>query len=106
MRSEQAQMIANYIKDSPHPVVVLGDFIDTPQSCASRRIKIGVLVACRTAGRGFGKTYGGGVPSFRIDYILYSDPIIPYQFKRIKTDYSDHFPLSTWLYLPEFVTSE
>lgn len=106
MRSEQAQMIANYIKDSPHPVVVMGDFNDTPQSYAYRRIKKGVQDAFRKAGRGFGNTYAGELPSFRIDYILYSDPIIPYQFKRIKTDYSDHFPISTWLYLPEFVTSE
>lgn len=106
MRAEQAQMIANYIKDSPYPVLVMGDFNDTPQSYAYRRIKKGIQDAFRRAGRGFGNTYAGELPSFRIDYIMYSDPFIPYQFKRIKTDYSDHFPISSWLYLPEMITSE
>jgi endonuclease/exonuclease/phosphatase family metal-dependent hydrolase len=106
MRSEQAQMISNYIKDSPHPVVVLGDFNDTPQSYAYRRIKKGMQDAFREAGRGFGNTYAGELPSLRIDYILCSEPLIPYQFNRIKTDYSDHFPITTWLYFPERSISE
>jgi len=106
MRAEQSQMIANYIKDSPHPVVVMGDFNDTPQSYAYRRIRKGIHDAFRKAGRGFGNTYAGELPSFRIDFIMYGDPFIPYQFKRIKSDYSDHFPISTWLYLPGAITSE
>jgi len=106
MRAEQAQMIANYIKDSPYPVVVMGDFNDTPQSYAYNKIRKGIHDAFRRAGRGFGNTYAGELPSFRIDYIMYGDPFIPYQFKRIKTDYSDHFPISSWLYLPELAISE
>jgi endonuclease/exonuclease/phosphatase family metal-dependent hydrolase len=101
MRAEQAQMIANYIKDSPYPVVAMGDFNDTPQSYAYHKIRKGIQDAFRHAGRGFGNTYAGELPSFRIDYIMYSSPFIPYQFKRIKTDYSDHFPISTWLVLTE-----
>lgn len=106
MRAEQAQMIANYIKDSPYPVVVMGDFNDTPQSYAYRKIRKGIHDAFRKAGRGFGNTYAGELPSFRIDYIMYGDPLIPYQFKRIKKDYSDHFPISSWLYLPDIAVSE
>ena len=100
LRAEQATMIANYIKDSPHPVVVMGDFNDTPQSYAYRKIKKGMHDAFRKSGRGFGNTYAGELPSFRIDYIMYSNPLHSYEFKRIKTDYSDHFPIATWLYLP------
>ncbi|MCK5134598.1 MAG: endonuclease/exonuclease/phosphatase family protein [Bacteroidales bacterium] len=106
LRAEQADMISNYIKDSPHPVVVLGDFNDTPQSYAYRRIRKGMQDAFRRAGRGFGNTYAGELPSFRIDYILYSYPIVSYQFQRIKTDFSDHFPITTWLYLPETIIAE
>lgn len=106
LRAEQATMIANYIKESPYPVIVMGDFNDTPQSFAYRKIKKGLQDAFRRAGRGFGNTYAGELPSFRIDHIMVSDPMIPYQFKRTKTDYSDHFPISTLLYLPHSISAE
>lgn len=106
LRAEQATMIANYIKESPHPVIVMGDFNDTPQSFAYRKIKKGLQDAFRQAGSGFGNTYTGELPSFRIDHILVAEPLVPYQFKRIKTDCSDHFPISTILYLPEAVSAE
>jgi endonuclease/exonuclease/phosphatase family metal-dependent hydrolase len=101
MRAEQAKVIASYIKDSPYPVVVMGDFNDTPQSYAYRKIKKGLDDSFRKAGRGFGNTYAGELPSFRIDYIMYGPPLLSSEFKRIKTDHSDHYPISTYLYIPE-----
>lgn len=101
LRSEQATMIANYIKDSPHPVVVMGDFNDTPQSFAYRKIRKGLKDAYRKAGHGFGNTYAGELPSFRIDHIMVQEPLLPYRFTRDKNDFSDHFPISTWLNWPE-----
>jgi endonuclease/exonuclease/phosphatase family metal-dependent hydrolase len=101
MRAEQAKVIASYIKDSPYPVVVMGDFNDTPQSYAYRKIKKGLNDSFRKAGRGFGNTYAGELPSFRIDYIMYGPPLLSSEFKRIKTDHSDHYPISTYLYIPE-----
>jgi endonuclease/exonuclease/phosphatase family metal-dependent hydrolase len=101
MRAEQSQVIANYIKESPYPVVVMGDFNDTPQSYAYRKIKRGLHDAFRTSGRGFGNTYAGELPSFRIDYIMYGPPLISSEFKRIKTEYSDHYPISTLLFIQE-----
>jgi len=101
MRAEQAQMITNYIRESPHPVVVMGDFNDTPQSYAYRKIKRGLDDAFRKSGRGFGNTYAGELPSFRIDYIMYGPPLLSFEFKRIKTDYSDHYPISAWLLMQE-----
>jgi endonuclease/exonuclease/phosphatase family metal-dependent hydrolase len=100
MRAEQASMIYGYIRDSPYPVIVMGDFNDTPQSYAYRKIHRGLHDAFRKSGRGFGNTYAGELPSFRIDHIMYSDPMIPFQFKRVKTNDSDHFPITTILYLP------
>jgi endonuclease/exonuclease/phosphatase family metal-dependent hydrolase len=106
LRAEQAQIIANYIKDSPYPVIVMGDFNDTPQSYAYRKIRKGIHDAFRLAGGGFGNTYSGDLPSFRIDFIMHDDALIPYDFERIKIDYSDHFPITTWLYLQEEVAIE
>lgn len=59
MRAEQASMIANYIRESPHPVIVLGDFNDTPNSFAYRKIKKGLQDSFRLTGKGFGNTYAG-----------------------------------------------
>ena len=101
LRAEQAKVIASYIKDSPHPVVVMGDFNDTPQSYAYRKIKKGLDDSFRKAGRGFGNTYAGELPSFRIDYILYGAPLLSAEFNRIKTDHSDHYPISTKLFIPD-----
>jgi endonuclease/exonuclease/phosphatase family metal-dependent hydrolase len=101
MRAEQAQVIANYVRESPYPVIVMGDFNDTPQSYAYRKIKKGLNDAFRKSGRGFGNTYAGELPSFRIDYIMYGQPMLSGGFKRDKADYSDHYPISTLLYLPE-----
>jgi len=100
-RAEQAQVIASYIKDSPHPVVVMGDFNDTPQSYAYRKIKKGLDDSFRKSGRGFGNTYAGELPSFRIDYIMYGPPLLSTEFLRIKTDHSDHYPISTHLFIGE-----
>jgi endonuclease/exonuclease/phosphatase family metal-dependent hydrolase len=101
MRAEQSQVIASYIRESPYPVVVMGDFNDTPQSYAYRKIKRGLQDAFRKSGRGLGNTYAGELPSFRIDYIMYGPPLISSDFKRIKTDYSDHYPISTLLFMQE-----
>ncbi|MCF8225290.1 MAG: endonuclease/exonuclease/phosphatase family protein [Bacteroidales bacterium] len=96
-RSEQSIIIHRYIKNSPHPVIVAGDFNDTPVSFAYTRIKKGLHDAFREAGRGLGNTYAGDLPSFRIDFILYSKEIEATGFKRIKSRFSDHFPISARL---------
>lgn len=99
LRAEQANVIANYITQSPYPVILMGDFNDTPVSYAYRKIKKGLHDAFRESGRGFGNTYAGELPSFRIDYILYSDPFRSHDFKRTKIKSSDHYPVRTYLYL-------
>ncbi len=106
LRAEQASTIASYIRESPHPVIVMGDFNDTPQSFAYRKIKKGLRDAFRRAGKGFGNTYAGELPSLRIDHIMVGDPLVPYQFNRIKEDCSDHFPVTTLLYLPDPAIAE
>jgi endonuclease/exonuclease/phosphatase family metal-dependent hydrolase len=92
-RADQSKIIHNYIAESPHPVVVAGDFNDTPTSYSYRKIKKGLDDAFREAGRGFGNTYAGELPSYRIDYILYSKDLEATGFRRIKSRYSDHFPV-------------
>ena len=100
-RAGQAEIIANYIRKSPYPVLVMGDFNDTPQSYAYRKIRKGLKDAFRKAGKGFGNTYAGELPSFRIDYIMAGEGMNTYRFRRIKKDCSDHFPITSLVRFPE-----
>jgi endonuclease/exonuclease/phosphatase family metal-dependent hydrolase len=92
-RSLQAQLVKNYINKSPFPVIVIGDFNDTPVSYAYRKIRKGLNDSFVNSGYGAGFTYKGNYPPNRIDYILYDDNLINnyFEIKRIK--YSDHYPI-------------
>jgi endonuclease/exonuclease/phosphatase family metal-dependent hydrolase len=97
MRAEQSKIIHHYIEESEYPVIVAGDFNDTPVSYAYKRIKKGLSDAFRTSGKGLGNTYAGELPSFRIDYIFYSEELEAVEFERIKSKFSDHFPITSTL---------
>ena len=94
VRARQADAIAESVKNSPHPVILCGDFNDTPSSYAYRTISKGLKDAFVQKGSGMGRTYNGKLPSFRIDYILHSPNMSTYKFQNHKVDLSDHFPLS------------
>lgn len=93
LRAEQSKIIHNYILDSPYRVIVSGDFNDTPLSYAYNRIHSGLTDAFRHSGSGLGNTYAGDFPSYRIDFIMHSKEMESEKFNRIKSRYSDHFPI-------------
>ncbi|MFP4287641.1 MAG: endonuclease/exonuclease/phosphatase family protein [Bacteroidales bacterium] len=95
-RGVQADLIASHIKECPYPIILLGDFNDTPSSYVYRTISR-YLEDAFLAGRGTGQTYIGTIPGFRIDYIFHSEHFKPYNFQTGKQEYSDHFPVYTWL---------
>lgn len=95
LRATQIKAIAEHIKGSPYPVIVCGDFNDTPLSYTVRQTNF-LQDNFAKKGRGFASTYNGNIPFLRIDYIL-SDR----RFKVIETDImkeykaSDHFPMQS-----------
>ncbi len=93
-RTSQANQLREQIEQSPYPVIVCGDFNDTPVSYAYRRVRGNLKDAFVESGAGIGNTYLGRLPSFRIDYILHSDRFEGYNFTIDKIDYSDHYPVS------------
>jgi endonuclease/exonuclease/phosphatase family metal-dependent hydrolase len=97
-RTEQIEMVAEHITHCPYPVVLAGDFNDTPASWAHRQLTKNLNDAFKS-GRGIGQTYVGNIPGIRIDYILHSDEFTPYNFTRGKEKYSDHYPIWVWLNL-------
>ena len=56
-RSLQAEIVKSYINKSPYPVIVAGDFNDTPVSYAYRKIRKGLNDSFVTSGYGAGFTY-------------------------------------------------
>jgi endonuclease/exonuclease/phosphatase family metal-dependent hydrolase len=95
-RAMQAQVVKNYINRSPYPVVVAGDFNDTPVSYAYRKIRKGLNDSFVKSGYGAGFTYNGNYPPNRIDYILYDNNLQSTYFEIMKTRYSDHYPVIAW----------
>lgn len=96
-RAAQADIIADHISGCPHPVIVCGDFNDTPVSYTYRTIRDGLLDAFTESGWGLGRTYNGEFPSFRIDYILHGESLDALFFTREKVKLSDHYPIITYL---------
>jgi len=92
-RALQAQIVKGQINRSPFPVIVVGDFNDTPVSYSYRKIRKGLYDSFINSGYGAGFTYKGNYPPNRIDYILYDDALINSYFEIIKVKYSDHYPI-------------
>ena len=96
-RSLQAQVVKDHISSSKYPVIVAGDFNDTPVSYTYRKIRKGLNDSFVNSGYGAGFTYKGNYPPNRIDYILYSDALINNHFDILRVKYSDHYPIVAWL---------
>jgi endonuclease/exonuclease/phosphatase family metal-dependent hydrolase len=97
-RSKQSKRIMDHIAASPHPVIVCGDFNDTPSSYTYARMTSSLNDAFISSGRGLGKTYIGAFPSFRIDYILYDNSFYASDFTTHQQHViSDHHPISCYL---------
>ncbi len=92
-RAKQAKQLNWHIGQTHFPVIVCGDFNDTPVSYAYYCIKKNLKDAFVEAGKGFGKTYDQIFPAFRIDYILYSKELYPVDFETLNTTLSDHYPV-------------
>lgn len=96
-RAVQAQTHREYIDASPFPVIVCGDFNDTPASYAYRKIKGDLVDAYMESGNGIGSTYNGHYPLLRIDYVFYDKKLKSNDFKRHKINLSDHYPISCFV---------
>lgn len=95
-RADQAQKVKERINRSPYPVIVAGDFNDTPVSYSYRKIRKGLNDAFVKAGYGAGFTYKGNYPPNRIDYILYGDEFDCTWFEIRKIRFSDHYPITAY----------
>lgn len=95
-RELQALKILDAMEASPYPVLICGDFNDTPFSYVYRQFHKKYEDAFRVSGSGLGRTYIGKAPSFRIDYIFHDPSILTYEFTTHDVSLSDHRPISAY----------
>lgn len=100
-RSRQANIVADFIKTSPHPVIVCGDFNDTPASYTYFKVKGSLQDAFLRKGSGIGRTFSGLSPTLRIDYIFADKRFTVNGFQTLQSDLSDHYPVISNLTLRE-----
>ena len=99
IRVQQAKKVRAHLETSPHPVILCGDFNDTPQSYVYRMLSNGLHDTFQEKGFGIGTTYAGKIPALRIDYILTYAAFDILDFEILKSDYSDHYPIKAVLEL-------
>jgi len=101
-RGEQVDLLQKQIKNAPYPVLLAGDFNDTPISYAYETIAKVLNDNYIKAGFGLGGTYNGPLPSFRIDYIFSDEDFNVCRFKKFNFKYSDHYPIISTFYLKKY----
>lgn len=93
-RADQAKQVAELIKESPYPVLLCGDFNDTPASYTYHKIKKGFKDAFVLKGEGLGYTYNTLFHVLRIDNMFVNKDVFDVlSYKSPSLPFSDHNPI-------------
>ena len=94
-RSGQTDRLVTSIGQSPYPVLLGGDLNDSPFSYSYHHLSGKLKDSYREAGKGWsGNTFAGQLPSYRIDYLMFSKKMKAGNYQKYQIDYSDHYPIS------------
>ncbi len=96
-RSMQVEQLKQEIEACPYPVIICGDFNDTPSSYAYNTLTEKLKDAFIESGSGLGQTFSSRIPFFRIDYILYDTCFVSDAYRADNPEISDHYPVSCFL---------
>jgi endonuclease/exonuclease/phosphatase family metal-dependent hydrolase len=97
-RAAQARILQERMEESPYPVVLAGDFNDSPMSYAVRRLRKGrARDTFEASGVGLGSTHIGKVPGLRIDGILADTTLAVWRQETHGVELSDHRPVTAVL---------
>jgi endonuclease/exonuclease/phosphatase family metal-dependent hydrolase len=93
-RAWQAEELREAVEESPHPVILGGDFNDVPSSYTYNHILSPRLQdAWSVRGLGLGTTFTGPLPGLRIDFLLVDTSLAVVDIERLPPLWSDHRPL-------------
>ena len=93
MQQEQAELFIEHKTQSPHKMVICGDFNNTAYSYVYKEIKGDLKDGFEEAGNGFGRTFDFRYFPVRIDFILVDDSFEVNSFKVYEEKLSDHYPI-------------
>lgn len=98
-RAVQARTVSHYVEShSQYPILLCGDFNDTPISYTRHTIATHLTDCFESAGCGFGLSFNIKGFNLRIDYVMCSSHYEPTRcFVDNKMDASDHYPVVCWL---------
>ena len=94
-RLEQVRIIKKHIENCPYPTIIAGDMNDVPQSFMYKELSKDLQDGFLVRGNGLGISFSGKIPTLRIDYIFASKSMRFLGFQTHKTNYSDHFAVSS-----------
>lgn len=93
-QQDQMELVLEVVKNSPHKVIVFGDFNNTAYSYIYREfLSEGFKDAFKQRGNGTGKTFNFDYFPLRIDYIFVDENISVTGFETEEVKFSDHFPI-------------
>lgn len=92
-RGQQTDIVKSYLKKSPYPTVICGDFNDIPNSYTYFQIRKNRQDAFIEAGKGIGRTFFNLSPTLRIDYIMPDKHFEVVQYHSFILPYSEHYPV-------------
>lgn len=92
-RAIQVDTVARMIAATRYPVVVVGDFNDTPVSYTYKKMRGKLRDSFIDAGSGFAYTYNRLFSMLRIDYVFYSDSFEGMTYRSDNLPWSDHNPV-------------
>jgi endonuclease/exonuclease/phosphatase family metal-dependent hydrolase len=92
-RAEEVEIIKKHMAGCTYPIIVCGDFNDTPLSYAYKSIKGDLSDAFSISGKGIGDSFVK-IPALRIDYILHDNELKSSNYQKHKQVLSDHYAVS------------
>jgi endonuclease/exonuclease/phosphatase family metal-dependent hydrolase len=93
-RKNQVQVVERYVAESPYPVVVTGDFNETPYGVVYERMRQKLRNGFEDGGQGFGFTYNKPPHFIRIDHQFYDPRLTVFDFRTLTQQaHSDHYPI-------------
>jgi endonuclease/exonuclease/phosphatase family metal-dependent hydrolase len=101
-RGGQVKQLLDFLasEEQVHPVIIAGDFNDTPTSYAYNKLSKGLQDAWTCSNWGPGATYNGPIPALRIDQILVDETLSVARTRVVNSRISDHSPMIADIEMP------